>query len=350
MLERVPTVLTAQEILDKGFSRAARIDIFDPVKYHRIRKTETARLTSAVDLIAETIERFPNAFPNLDGLRDYNVEVLDIMVGIPKLKKALGSLKWAAGAVRNVGREQVRNIALVRKSDGVDPFFQARKRAYGRISSIIQEVDGALDIVRETRDSVRILPTVSPDYGTVVIAGYPNVGKTSLLRAWTASRAEINSYAFTTKRAEVGHFEIEDAQGVPTKYQVVDTPGLLDRPNEERNDVERQASAALRHAADAVLFLLDPSETCGYDMEKQMALLAQIQGEMKGMPFLVAESKCDMARTEEDRIKFSTTTGEGMDELRLAVLGMLKFDDFDLELDPLERWRQVPTDDDGWDD
>ncbi len=350
MLERVPTVLTAQEILDKGFGRAAKIDIFDPVKYHRIRKTETARLTSAVDTIAETIERFPNAFPNLDGLRDYNVEVLDIVVGLPKLKKALGSLKWAAGAVRNVGKEAVRNIAMVRKSDGVDPFFQARKRAYGRISSIIEEVDGALDIVRDARDRVKLLPTVSPDWGTLVIAGYPNVGKTSLLRQWTASRAEVNTYAFTTKQAEVGHFEVEDAQGVPTKYQVVDTPGLLDRPAEDRNDVERQAIAALRHAADAVLFVLDPSETCGYDMEKQLALLAEVQKDMTGIPFLVAESKVDLQRTDSEHIKFSTSTGEGMDELRKAVLEILKFEDLDLDMDPLERWRKVSDDDDGWDD
>lgn len=348
MLERVPTVLTAQEILDKGFSRAAKIDIYDPVKYHRVRKTETARLASAVDIIADTVERFPNAFPNLDGLRNYNAEVIDIVTGLPKLKKALGSLKWAAGAVRNVGRDARKRIDFVRKSDGVDPFFKARSQAYGRISSIINEVDGALDIVRETRDKVKILPTVSPDFGTVVIAGYPNVGKTSLLRQWTASKAEINTYAFTTKHAEVGHFEIEDAQGVPTKYQVVDTPGLLDRPDEDRNDVERQAIAALRHAADAVLFLMDPSETCGYDMEKQEALLKQVEAEMGGLPFLVAESKCDMARTDNDRIRFSTTSGEGMDDLRRAVLGLLQFDDIDLESDPLEKWREVAVEDD-WD-
>ncbi len=348
MLERIPTVLTAQEILDKGFGRAAKIDIYDPVRYHRIRKTETARLASAVDTIADTVQRFPDAFPNLDGLRNYNAEVLDIVVGLPELKKALGSLKWAAGAVRNVGRDAKQRIDNVRKRDGVDGFFQARKMAYGRISSILNEVDGALDLVREARDKVRILPTVSPDFGTVVIAGYPNVGKTSLLRAWTASKAEINSYAFTTKQAEVGHFEVEDSQGVPTKYQVVDTPGLLDRPDADRNDVERQAIAALRHAADAVLFLLDPSETCGYDMGKQEALLRQVESEMSGLPFLVAESKCDMARLDTDRIRFSTTTGEGMDDLRRAVLALLQFDDLDLETDPLERWREVAVEDD-WD-
>lgn len=346
MLERIPTVLTAQEILDKAFAKAAKIDIHDPVKYHRIRKTETARLKSAVDSVAESIGKYPRAFPNMDNLRDYNTEVLDIMVGRPALRKALGSLKWAEETTRRIGREARDKIDRTRKRDGVDPFFQARKWAYGRISSIMEEVDPCLDLIREARDKVRILPTVSPDYATIVIAGYPNVGKTSLLRAWTASRAEVNSYAFTTKRAEVGHFEVEDEHGVATKYQVVDTPGLLDRPDEDRNDVERQALAALRHAADAVLFIIDPSETCGYSLEQQEHLLEQVTGEMHGLPLIVAEGKADLIDRETDRIRFSTTTGQGMDDLHQAVMDSLKFeDDVELEEDPLLKWKQAPDDD-----
>jgi nucleolar GTP-binding protein len=350
MLERIPTVLTAQEILDMGFGRAARIDIFDPVRYHRIRKTETARLCSAVDTIADTLIRFPSAFPNLDNLRDYPTKLLDILVGVPELKKSLGSLKWASDTTRKIGREATQRIANVKKSDGVDGFFKARKWAYGRISSVVQEVSEALEFVAETRDKIRILPTVSPDYATVVIAGYPNVGKTSLLKEWTNSNAEINTYAFTTKQAEVGHFEAEDAMGVPTKYQVVDTPGLLDRPEAERNKVEQQAVAAVRHAADAVLFLIDPTEICGYDLEKQEALLAQVRSEMEGLPFLVAETKADMESrpTPEGRIRFSTVTGENMDVLKNAILTGLQFDELDLELDPLATWREAPSDEDGW--
>ena len=352
MLERIPTVLDAAEILDKGFGRAAKIDIFDPVRYHRIRKTETARRASAVDTIADTLIRYPKAFPNLDSLRDYQTELLDIVVGLPKLRKALGSVKWAAETVRQVGREANIRIANVRKSDGVDGFFTTRKWAYGRISSIVNEVDSSLEVIRDARDRVRVLPTVSPDYATVVIAGYPNVGKTSLLRAWTASRAEVNVYAFTTKQAEVGHFEAVDKMGVPTKYQVVDTPGLLDRPDADRNDVEKQAIAALRHAADAVLFLIDPTEICGYDIGRQEALLVQVRKEMAGLPLLVAESKCDVETTQgnPDRVRFSTQTGEGVQELQAAVIALLQFDELDLESDPLDQWRTPEKDADGWDD
>lgn len=345
MLERIPTVLSAQEILDKAFQKASKIDILDPDRYHRIRKTEVARLRSAVDNVADTLDRFPDAFPNMDSLRSYPAEVLDIVVGRANLKKALGSIKWAARKVRQISQDTEHQMLRVRGS--VDGFFKARKRAYGRISSVVEEVDPDLTVLAEARDRVRALPTVSPDYATVVIAGYPNVGKTSLLRAWTDATPDVASYSFTTTRAEVGHFVVADAHGVETQYQVIDTPGLLDRPDEERNDVERQAVAALRHAADAVLFLVDPTENCGWDLAAQEHLLEQVKQEMAGVPLLVAESKCDLAATEHDRPRFSTRTGEGVPELQAKVLELLRFDeDMDLEEDPLMKWTRSDADDD----
>lgn len=344
MLERVPTVLTGQEILDKAFHQAMKIDIPDPVRYHRIRKTEATRMQSVVDTVSETLARFPAAYPNMDGLRDYDREVLDIVAGLPRLRKALGSVRWASEKVRDVGRQAAEQMRRERSVEGIKA---AQRKCYGRLSSIVYDVDADLTVLRETRDACKRLPSVRPDFATVVIAGYPNVGKTSLLRAWTGSRAEVNEYAFTTKHAEVGHFDHADRHGVQTRYQVVDTPGLLDRPDEERNPIERQAVAALRHAADALLFLIDPTETSGYGLAQQEALLAQTRGEMSGIPTLVAESKWDLAqhlgRTHDaDRPVFSTHTGEGVEELRKRVLELLPDEgDLDLEVDPLDQWRGV---------
>ncbi len=337
VLERVPTVLGAQEVLDKAFQRSLKIDVPDPVRYHRIRKTEAARMACVVDVIADTLMRYPNAFPNMDNLRDYNLELLDIVVGLPRLKKALGSVRWAAQKVRDVGQQSAEAMRRQRTVEGIK---RVQNRCYGRVSSITYEVDPDLEFLREARDRVRVLPTINPGFATVVIAGYPNVGKSSLLRAWTQSRAEVNDYAFTTKHAEVGHLETRNKRGEIVTVQVVDTPGLLDRPDTERNEVERQAVAALRHAADAVLFLIDPTENSGFGRAEQDRLLEQVTHEMAGMPLLVAHSKADVWRDpESDRLAFSTVSGEGMASLREAVLGMLPIDDEpELEEDPLERW------------
>ncbi len=335
MLERVPTVLTGQEILDKAFQRANKIEIQDPDRYHRIRKTENARLNSIVDTVAETLLRFPEKFPNLDHLRDYEREVLDIIAGLPQLRKSLGSVRWAAGKVQEIGRKANEDWLRVRDVPG---FKAIQKRTYGRISSLVYEVDPDLDFLRDVRDRAKVLPDVHPGYATIVIAGFPNVGKSSLLTKWTKAKPEINSYAFTTKRAEVGHFEIGEGDQA-TKVQVVDTPGLLDRADEDRNDIERQAVAALRHAADVVLFLIDPSETSGYSLKEQEKLLEQTQSEMAGIPIVVAETKVDLWRSESNRPKFSTHTGEGLEDLKQTLIELIPTEE-ELEEDPLDRWQR----------
>ena len=48
------------------------------------------------------------------------------------------------------------------------------------------------------------------------------------------------------------------------RFQVIDTPGILDHSLEERNTIEMQAITALAHLKACVLFFFDPSETCGY--------------------------------------------------------------------------------------
>lgn len=52
--------------------------------------------------------------------------------------------------------------------------------------------------------------------------------------------------------------------------QVIDTPGILDHPLEERNVIEMQAVTALAHLRAAVLYFLDISEQCGHSIQEQV--------------------------------------------------------------------------------
>lgn len=75
----------------------------------------------------------------------------------------------------------------------------------------------------------------------------------------------MQPYAFTTKSLYVGHTDYKYL-----RWQVVDTPGILDHPLEDRNVIEMQAVTALAHLRAAVLYVMDLSEQCGHTVEEQV--------------------------------------------------------------------------------
>lgn len=61
------------------------------------------------------------------------------------------------------------------------------------------------------------------------------------------------------------------------RWQVIDTPGVLDHPLEERNIIEMQAITALAHLRAAILYFVDVSERCGYSIAQQINLYDSIK-------------------------------------------------------------------------
>ena len=111
------------------------------------------------------------------------------------------------------------------------------------------------------------------DFGEMIIcvAGYPNVGKSSFVSIVTTASPAIGKYPFTTKEATIGHYQSEKNYRT---CQVVDTPGILDRPYEERNEIETKAFIAINSLPNSIIFLIDPTEE--YPLENQINLAKDI--------------------------------------------------------------------------
>lgn len=75
----------------------------------------------------------------------------------------------------------------------------------------------------------------------------------------------MQPYAFTTKSLYVGHTDYKYL-----RWQIIDTPGILDHSLEERNVIEMQAVTALAHLRAAILYFCDASEQCGHTLEEQV--------------------------------------------------------------------------------
>ncbi len=307
----LPSLLTAQELLDKGLGRAAKATAKGRTREEKARNLAVSRLQVAGHTIESTLHGYVKAFPSLDRLPPFYLELVDVLVDRDRLKKHLGAVDWAADKVAGITRQYVR---LLGRALAVD-LARLRREAIGRIASIVNQVGVDLQGLIDARIQLRRLPTIDPTIPAIVVAGYPNVGKSALVAAVSTGKPRVADYPFTTQGVSVGHFE----RGTQ-RYQILDTPGLLDRPMEKRNKIERQAIAALRHVAQAVLFLLDPSETCGYLLDDQLRLLESVQKTFPDVPIIVAEAKADLAPVRSDRPRLSALTGEGVLETLDLVL------------------------------
>ena len=114
---------------------------------------------------------------------------------------------------------------------------------------------------------------------------------------------------------------------------MIDTPGILDHPLEQRNTIEMQAITALAHLRACVLYFVDPSEECGFTMEQQIALFENIKPLFANKPLVVVANKNDVCtvdqlpKAKQDRlngiiegdtklIHTSTMTEDGLAELK----------------------------------
>jgi nucleolar GTP-binding protein len=318
MFRNIPPILTATQLLDRSIRLTKKIQVHDRDKRYEIKKIIIARTEKFISDLTSRLESYVKNFPSIDKLPLFYQEIIDIKVDTDKLKKSLGAIDWARKTIQMVYSTQ--GDALT-KSGNVEFLKQKQKEIYGRVSSIVKQVDKNLLFLSEAQKILRTFPDIE-DVPTVVIAGYPNVGKSSLIRQLSAAKPEVAQYPFTTKQIYVGHLE-QTIRYEKKRYQIIDTPGLLDRPLSKRNNIERQAIAALRHLADLIVFIYDPSGTSGYQMSDQTMMLKDIKKIFSDVPFIIVENKVDVINTGSPDRKISCTTGEGVEELRQEILSVL---------------------------
>ena len=90
----IPTILTAQELLDKAFRKASKIQGKGPNPMVRARMQALSKLDSITNIIDHTLNRYVKAFPSFDQIPLFFSELIDVMIGLDPLRKHLGTLDW----------------------------------------------------------------------------------------------------------------------------------------------------------------------------------------------------------------------------------------------------------------
>ncbi|XP_012217920.1 nucleolar GTP-binding protein 1 [Linepithema humile] len=326
--KKIAVIPTAKDFIDIILSKTQRKTptvIHKQYKIARIRAFYMRKIKFTQQNFHDRLSHIIQDFPKLDDVHPFYADLINVLYDRDHFKLALGQLNTARHLIDTVAKDYVR---LLKYGDSLYRCKQLKKAALGRMATIIKRQGANLTYLEQVRQHLARLPSIDPYTRTIILCGFPNVGKSSFMNKITRADVDVQPYAFTTKSLYVGHTDYKYL-----RFQVIDTPGLLDQPLEQRNVIEMQAITALAHLQAAVLYFFDLSEQCNFTLMEQMKLLESIKPLFVNKPLLLVMNKADILRMEElpphkrDMLKnnnlpkyeMSTLTDFGVMEIKEAV-------------------------------
>jgi len=334
--KKICVVPTSKDFTDVVLSKTQRKTptvIHRHYKISRIRSFYMRKVKFTQTNFSEKLSMILSEFPKLEDIHPFYADLMNVLYDKDHYKLALGQINTARHLIDSVSKDYVR---LLKFGDSLYRCKQLKRAALGRMATIMRRQNQSLQYLEQVRQHLSRLPTIDPNTRTLLITGFPNVGKSSFINKITRADVEVQPYAFTTKSLYVGHTDYKYL-----RWQVVDTPGILDHPLEDRNTIEMQAITALAHLRSAVLYFLDPSEQCGHTLEQQKSLFDSIRPLFNNKPLIVVANKTDVLRRAElgeekaallkaieteiegDILEMSTVTEEGVMEVKTKSCELL---------------------------
>ncbi|ODV97369.1 hypothetical protein PACTADRAFT_49095 [Pachysolen tannophilus NRRL Y-2460] len=290
----ISTVPTSNDLLDIVLNRTQRKTptvIRPGFKISRIRAFYMRKVKFTAEGFEEKFSDILSGFPNINDVHPFHRDLMDTLYEKNHYKVSLAAVSKAKTLIEQVSRDYNR---LLKFGQSLFQCKQLKRAALGRMATIVKKLKDPLIYLEQVRQHLGRLPSIDPNTRTLLICGYPNVGKSSFLRCITKADVEVQPYAFTTKSLYVGHFDYKYL-----RFQAIDTPGILDRPTEEMNNIEMQSIYAIAHLRSCVLYFMDLSEQCGFSIEAQVKLFHSIKPLFANKSVLVVMNKTDIIRVED---------------------------------------------------
>jgi len=292
--KRITVVPTGQEFIDIVLSKTQRKTptvIHPSYAIARIRSFYIRKVKFTAQNVHDKLSQMIQDFPLLDDIHPFYADLMNVLYDKDHYKLALGQINTCRNLVDQIAKDYCK---LLKYGDSLYRCKQLKKAALGRIATLLKQQSSSFQYLEQVRQHLARLPSIDPNTRTLLLCGFPNVGKSSFLNKVSRADVEVQPYPFTTKSLFVGHTDYKYLQ-----WQVIDTPGILDHVLEQRNTIEMQSITAMAHLYAVVLFLIDPSEQCGYSLEQQTTLFHSLKPLFAGKPTLVVATKCDVKRIED---------------------------------------------------
>jgi GTP-binding protein HflX len=275
----------------------------------QLRQLEAVTKVKVVDRTALILDIFAQHASSKEGKAQ--VELAQMQYLLPRLRG------WGESLSRQVGGRAAGGLGIGGRGPGETKIEIDRRRINTRMAKLRREL-AAMKTARDVKRARRNANEVP----SVVLAGYTNAGKSSLLNRLTDAGVLVENALFATLDPTVRRCRAEDGR----EYTLADTVGFVRHLPTQLIEAFR---STLEEVAEAVLILhvVDASDA---DPEAQIRAVREVLSDIDalGVPEVLVFNKIDAADPDAllrlrglapDAMFVSARTGEGIDALRVLV-------------------------------
>jgi GTP-binding protein HflX len=300
----------ARELRDIVLSSGADTVICDgELAPGQLRQLEEVVKVKVVDRTALILDIFAQHARSREGKAQ--VELAQLQYLVPRLRG------WGDSLSRQVGGRAAGGVGIGGRGPGETKLEIDRRRITARMAKLRREIAGmktARDVKRSRRDDNQV--------PSVVLAGYTNAGKSSLLNRLTGAGVLVENALFATLDPTVRRAQTADGR----EYTLADTVGFVRHLPHQlveafRSTLEEVASA------DLILHIVDAADE---DPEAQIRAVREVLADIDALavPEQIVFNKADAADPETElrlrslvprALLVSARTGAGLEELKELI-------------------------------
>jgi GTPase len=275
----------------------------------QLRQLEDVVKVKVVDRTALILDIFAQHARSKEGKAQ--VELAQMQYLLPRLRG------WGESLSRQVGGRAAGGAGIGGRGPGETKIEIDRRRINARMARLRREI-AHMQTARDVKRSQRL----ARDVPSVVLAGYTNAGKSSLLNRLTDAGVLVENALFATLDPTVRRCQASDGR----PYTLADTVGFVRHLPTQLVEAFRSTLEEVG-AASLILHVVDASDA---DPEAQIRAVREVLADIEALdvPEQLVFNKIDAAdhgmllrlrRLAPDALFVSARTGEGIDKLQ-AVL------------------------------
>jgi GTP-binding protein HflX len=286
----------------------------------QLRQLEAVTKVKVVDRTALILDIFAQHARSKEGKAQ--VELAQMQYLLPRLRG------WGESLSRQVGGRAAGGLGIGGRGPGETKIEIDRRRINARMAKLGRE----LSAMKTARDVKRARRSAN-EVPSVVLAGYTNAGKSSLMNRLTDAGVLVENALFATLDPTVRRSETADGRS----YTLADTVGFVRHLPTQLIEAFRSTLEEVAEA-DLILHVVDAADA---DPEAQIRAVREVLIDIDagGVPEQLVFNKVDAATPEAvlrlrrlapEALFVSATTGDSIDELRSMVEGRLPRPDIEM--------------------